>query len=327
MLLGSASANALVITPVFDSSITGSSNATAIEASINSAIRAMDNLYTNAVTLKVDFTYKSASAGNLLSTSQYFDAISYSTYIADLRSVHNTESSNSVLTTALANLTYGNDANGSKNVAISLGLAEMLGIISSGTYNSYVPVININSNQSFGFTQPVSSSTYDLTGGLEHELNEVLGGGGAGSTLNSVANNVSGLNGDVGPLDLYRYSAAHTASFTTSSSANSYLSVNGGTTSVVSFNQNSSGDFGDFTPNCGSASSGGLLIQNAFNCTGTYAAYTSSSPEATMLQALGWSVATSSSSASVPEPTSISLLIGGLLGFRVSLRKKPATHC
>ena len=41
--------------------------------------------------------------------------------------------------------------------------------------------INIASNQPFDFTRPVPSNQYDAVGGLEHELDEVLGGGGAGS--------------------------------------------------------------------------------------------------------------------------------------------------
>ena len=57
LLLGTTSANALVLTPVFDSSITSNANAAKIEGSINSAISAIDKLYGNAVTLAVDFTY------------------------------------------------------------------------------------------------------------------------------------------------------------------------------------------------------------------------------------------------------------------------------
>ena len=313
LLLGTTSANALVLTPVFDSSITSNANAAKIEGSINSAISAIDKLYGNAVTLAVDFTYTAAASSNLLSTAQYFGTVSYSDYVTALRADAASHPNNTVLSTAISNLSYGNDANGSKNVAINLGLAEMLGFISSSLYNNYIPVININSNQAFGFSQPVSSSTYDLTGGLEHELDEVLGGGGAGSTLNSVYNS-SSLGAYVGPLDLYRYSALHTSSFTTSGSASSYFSINGGATDIVGFNQTKSGDYGDFAPSCDNMGSG-LLIQNAFNCKGPYEAYTTSSPEFTMLQAIGWSAA-------VPEPATIPLLVSGLLGLG-AVRRRP----
>jgi hypothetical protein len=59
----------------------------------------------------------------------------------------------------------------------------------------------------------------------------------------------------------------------------------------------------------------GLLIQNAFNCKGPYEAYTTSSPEFTMLQAIGWSAA-------VPEPATIPLLVSGLLGLG-AVRRRP----
>ncbi|MDD4913955.1 MAG: NF038122 family metalloprotease [Methylococcales bacterium] len=316
LLLGAATANALIITPVFDSSITGNANAAAIEGSIDAAITTLEGLYTNNVNLAVDFTYDPAAAGNLLSTSQYFLSVSYSSYVSALTADLASNPNNAVLSTALANLSHGNDANGSKDVAITTGLAEMLGFISS-IPSQYSPVININSNQPFGFSQPVSSSAYDLTGGLEHELDEVLGGGGGGSTLNSVSSGYAPLNGYVGPLDLYRYSAALTPSFTTSGSASSYLSINGGATSIVAFNQNSSGDYGDFAPVCNNPGSG-QLVQNAFNCTGAYEAYTASSPEATMLQAIGWNTASST----VPEPATIPLLAAGLLGLRAARQRR-----
>lgn len=91
-------------------------------------------------------------------------------------------------------------------------------------------MININSNANFDFTRPVPGSQFDAIGGLEHELNEVLGGGGAGSALNN-------FPGEYGPTDLYRYSAPGTPSYSTSSSVSSYLSINGGLTSIVGFNQ------------------------------------------------------------------------------------------
>jgi hypothetical protein len=321
LLLGTTTANALVITPEFDSSITSNANAATIEGSINSALTTLDGLYSNNINIAVNFTYNSASAGTLLSTSQYMGAVSYSTYVADLQHDLSLNPNNSVLSTAIANLSYGNDANGSKDVAVTLAQAEMLGIISSSTYNSYLPSININSTQNFGFTQPVSSSSYDLVGGLEHELNEVLGGGGGGSKLNAVQQGNAGLDGYVGALDLYRYSATHTASFTTSGSASSYFSINGGATSIVAFNQNSSGDYGDFAPACNNLGSG-QLVQNAFNCTGPSAAYTTSSPESTMLQAIGWT----STASAIPEPATIPLVVSGLLGLGAARRRQALHH-
>jgi hypothetical protein len=179
-----------------------------------------------------------------LSTFQNYQALSYGTYAADLTADLAANPQNTALSTALANLSKGNDANGSKAVALSSALYAMLTggtppTIASGS----APHVNINSSvTNWGFTQPFGTN-FDMPGGLEHELDEVLGGGGAGSTLNSIGGSCSTspsgfFCNKVGPLDLYRYSAPGTPSFSTSSGATSYFSINGGSTNIVYFNQN-----------------------------------------------------------------------------------------
>ena len=247
-LAPSVSAN-MLFSATFDSSITTNGNAAAIEGAINTAMSTIEGLYGNSVTIPVTFTYNSAGSGNLLSTNQYYYDESYSSYKSLLQADSTAHPGNVVLSAALANLASGNDANGSQDLAVAGGLMAMLGV--SGDPGN--AVININSTQPFAFSGSVSSSQYDAVGGLEHELDEVLGGGGAGSTLNSIAGVCVGTPSNffcnkVGPTDLYRYSASGTPSFTTSGSAIAYLSINGGATSIVGLNQNSSGDYGDFSP-------------------------------------------------------------------------------
>jgi PEP-CTERM motif len=320
LAVGATGAHALVIQATFDSSITGSANATAIEGSINAAISTLDGLYTNSITVPVTFTYDPASPGNLLGTTQYTYLTSYSTYVTALQAEATANPQNTVLATALAHLSSGNGAGGGSTMVLSFAQAHMLGL------TSLIPpapaTININSTQPFSFTRPVPGGSDDLIGGLEHELDEVLGGGGMGSTLNQCAGGSVAACSQFGALDLYRYSAAHTPSHTTSGSATSYLSIDGGVTSIVAFNQNSGGDYADFAPSCGggSPSGPGQLIQNAFNCTGQDEPYTTASPEATMLQSIGWNTS-SGGSAPMSEPGSIALLGSGLVGL-VALRRR-----
>ena len=133
-------------------------------------------------------------------------------------------------------------------------------------------------------------------------------------TLNAILNNCTTnptnfFCGRFGPTDLYRYSAPGAPSFTTSGTATSYLSIDGGLTNVVDFNQNSGGDYGDFAP---PGAGPGQLIQNAFNNTGQDEAYTTSSPEFLMEEAIGWDPA---AQVVVPEPGTLALLGTSLLSL------------
>lgn len=341
LALAAPPARALTIVPTFDTSITGNANAAQIEGSINGAISAIDALYTNAITVPVDFTFNAGAAGNLLSTNQFYNSLSYASYVADLQADSTAHPSNTVLSTAIANLSKGNNSSGSSNMAVSTALFALLTNGSAPTIGSgNAPVININSSvTNWSYTQPSTAGNFDLTGGLEHELDEVLGGGGAGSTLNSIGGSCTTSPGGFfcnkyGPLDLYRYSANNTPSFSATSESNpiSYFSVNGGLTNIVYFNQNQGGDLADFAGNvadgaanqCGTVLAGGLggqLIQNAFNCADPDESYTSAAPEFTMEESIGWD---GTATASVPEPGTLALLGTALYGLAKVRRRRAA---
>lgn len=326
LVLGSAllaAAGGLNIVPIFSESITSDADAATIENVINSAITTVDGLYSNPVTVDVTFNFTSAGSYNLASSEQDFYAYSYSSYTAALRSDSTDNPGNAALATAVANLSKGNDSNGAKSMAITYAQALMLSGYGLATpaRPQFNPLINVNSIQSWAQLGGGGYS-YDMEAALEHEIDEVLGGGGAGSTLNNIADGCiySVYCDKYGATDLYRYSAADTPSFTTDGGASAYLSVDGGTTSIVAFNQDSNGDFGDFGPlQCETDPSGGQLIQNAFQCSGLivpFEAYTTSSPEFTMLSAIGWD----HSDPQAAAPGSLLLLELTLLTFAIALR-------
>jgi PEP-CTERM motif len=323
----SALAGTLFIVPTIDSS------ATAYTGAITAAINTIESLYATptAVSLTIPITFTTATTGSfLLETSQSDNIISYSSYKTALVADAALNPTNITLATAIAHLADGNDANGADNIALSDSLFQMLigGASSSGA------TITINTSQPFGLTQPVTGSEYDLTGALEHELDEVLGAGGAGSTLNALADDgtpcTSGrfpaFCNTFGPLDLYRYlTGTTTPSFSDVSNGSmgagiASLSINGGVTDIVGLNQDTAGDLADFGPECQTASGGGELIQNAFNCMGPDEAYTTSSPEFTMEQSIGWD-ANPTAAGGVPEPATF-VLVGTALIGAAALRRR-----
>ncbi len=308
-------AGALVIDPTFDVSVTSNPNAAAIEGAINTAISTIDGLYSNPVDITVKFTYNPGPSGDLENTTQSYYGYSYSSYVGALKADAAANPENTVLGTAVANLSAGNGANGHPMALTGAdsALLALYGLASPGASDA---TININSSQTFATSRPVPSNEYDLIGGLEHELDEVLGGGGGGSTLNNCAHNAVFCN-FYGPLDLYRYSRPGTGSYTQSSTATSYFSIDGGVTNIEAFNQNPNGDYGDFlNPNlpCTPAGSPGQLIQYWYSCTGQYEAYTTSSLEFEMMEAIGWDP--------IPEPGTLALLAAPLFGIGLVLRRR-----
>lgn len=109
VLSSPAKAGMLTITPSFGSSITDNANAAQIEGAINTAIGTIDGLYTTGTTpsnvsLTVDFSYNSAAAGNLLSTSQFYYNYTYSQYQSALAADSAANPSNTNLATGVAHL-------------------------------------------------------------------------------------------------------------------------------------------------------------------------------------------------------------------------------
>jgi hypothetical protein len=327
---------AVTIEPVYESSITSASNKVAIETVLNAATHDIGSLFSNPGTIVIDF---GVGSGNFLgesSTAPY--SLSYADYTSLLRADSAANPANTVLSSAIANLSTGNDANGAKpilatsaDLRVALGLSEALPCCSGadGTIilNSSLLDWTIGAVPAFNG----SNTIYDALGTAEHEIDEILGAGGQGSTLNGIQQGVAGYSGFYGTLDLYRYSALHTASFTTSSSAHSYFSVNGGATSIEQFNQNSAGDYADFGPNTtcpnDSAAAGGPagVVQDAFSCPNLSASVTAASPEYTMLESLGYDPITNSDPSPVPEPGLLdcALLAGlGLLGMASLPRRR-----
>jgi hypothetical protein len=231
LMLGAPAWANMVITPTFDSSITGDANHVAIEATINAAIAIYQNVFTDPIT--VNITFQEMSGGLGMSSTPFF-IMSYATYLADLTADTKTGDD----ATAIAHLPTASQYStffSTTSISVKSANARAIGIA-----NSTNPDGTISLNTSL--TSPGSSGspgTYSLMAVTEHEIDEVLG---LGSKLNTAAVNPF-------PEDLFRYDSTGARSFTASTSATSFFSING-TTDLAEFNnQQVGGDFGDWRSN------------------------------------------------------------------------------
>ncbi len=243
-----ASVSALTIIPTFDSSITSdTANAADIESGINAAISQMESYIANPVTDEITFQ----EGGGLGGSSTYFESFSYSTYLSDLQTKQTPSAAD---ITALSSLPPGpnNPVNGTANVNVSVSLLRALGEIGSG----YSSTITLNTSiMNLSRTGSQNPNWYDLESVALHEITETLGAGGAGSGIG---------NGTAGTLDLFRYSASGVRSYTTSSTATAYFSINGGANNLRPFNQSGGGsDYGDW------AGTGTPHVQDAYGTPGS----------------------------------------------------------
>ena len=196
----------------------------------------------------------------------------------------------------------GTPVAGENIVQLTTPILRALGEISGTYYNAYDSTISINlsiCNPNRTGTQ--TSGYFDLQTVLTHEISEVLGTGGAGSQLGNNTNN------QLGPLDLFRFSAANTRSFTTNSLASSYFSIDNGSNSIASFNQSSSADYADWAQSGYAQSAFGTPNVTNINLT---------SKELTALDVVGWNIV------SVPEPAPILLFSVAALILIVYRRSK-----
>jgi hypothetical protein len=307
---GAPASASLIINPTYDSSITGNANSAALQAMIAQTIGIYQSLYRDPITISILFRYSTtqpngnALGANTLAQSNYtVYSQGYNTYINALKADATTGND----ATANANLPAASSfPNNPTRIDVSSADGRAVGLSTPGAMNgsgavgsggTFDGIVTLNSGQPFQLSRAggIAANEYDIQQSTEHEIDEVLG---LGSILPSTTDFTS--NAAVRPEDLFRYSAPGTLSLTSSGSASSYFSINGGTTNLVAFNQNSGGDYGDWGANASP------LVQLAFSSPGTQSDVSATSPEGIALDVIGYDL-------SVPEPASMVLLVSGLV--------------
>jgi hypothetical protein len=223
-------AHALIITPVWDTTITSDPGAATIEGTITSAIQFYEARFADPLTISIQFQEMPGGLGE----SQYsFYPIPYTQFLVALQLDATTTND----TYALEFLPAGpdNPVTGDLNINVHTATLKALGLtgFDAGFTNGVEGFVYLNTSIMNLSRTNIDPSKFDLLAVAEHEMDEVLG---LGSDLP--------FTDDPFPQDLFRYATNGTRSFTTSGD-DAYFSLDGANF-MVQFNQESDGDYGDW---------------------------------------------------------------------------------
>ena len=275
----------LVINPSFDTTITSDPRSSAIQAMIISTIQTYQALFSDPITVAIRFRFSDVDAtgkpmDNLVGASNTtIDGIDWNTYITALKADAKTANDMAAIATLPASpLTAKIVAKSAGGRAIGLNTLPA----DFGLGGAYDGVITLNSSKPLQFTRPVSAGNADARMFTEHEIDEVLG---LGSHLGSAQPQF------LFAQDLFSWASLNARN--TTATGERHFSIDRGLHFIVTFNQDPSGDYGDWEsePQCPQTHT---LVQNVFNCYGQSAEISATSPEGINLDVIGYDLVTDS---------------------------------
>jgi len=298
-----ASGGALVITPTFDSSITGDPNAAAIEAMMTNAINIFESQFNDPITVTILFRYATTEpdgtplpSGALATSTKVIYRVPWSAYISALVA-DATTTNDATANASLPGSPLDTNVDPASADGRAVGLPTPPAMFANGSVGAggaYDGIVTLNSGAPFAFTRPPTSGQFDAQAATEHEMDEVLG---FGSYLN-----LDPGGSDLEPQDLFSWSAPGVRNLL--SSGTRYFSIDGGTTELVGFNQTSPGDFGDWLS--GTCPQATPFVQNAFGCPGQAADVTGTSPEGINLDVIGYDLISATTTTTTTSTTTTS---------------------
>ena len=273
----------MAINPTFDASVTNNVNSVAIQDMIIRCIGVYESLFSDPTTVSILFRYSTTevngntiSSGTLARSNYVYYTVAWNTYMNALKAeAKNSNDNSAIASLPVSSLSTNILPSSAGGRAIGLNTPPAMfadGSVASG--GPYDGIVTLNSSQVWNFSRPSGSGSYDAQRSTEHEIDEVLG---LGSYLGNGGSNLR-------PQDLYSWSSAGSRNIT--SSGTRFFSINGGNTNIVGFNQNSSGDYGDWLS--GSCPQTDTYVQNAFSCPGQFSDVTAASPEGINLDVIGY---------------------------------------
>jgi hypothetical protein len=251
---------------------------------VSQVVQYFETHFTDPVTINISVGYgevfnQSLSAGALGESISYLEQVGYSA----VRSALIADATTAADSTAVASLPSTNPNGGAYWVTTAQGKA--LGLVSPDTSpDGYIGFSSSPGIFDYNNSDGVTAGTYDFYGVVAHEISEIMGRMLlTGSTLGHTSNSYM-------PFDLFHYSAPGTRDF--SASTPGYFSIDGGDTSLNTFNTLPSGDAADWRGDTTDA-------YNAFSRSGRVLPI--SDADLTALDAIGWDANTSPPALSQPN--------------------------
>lgn len=292
-LLAAAPAAAFSIVPYYDPSIAAAPNALQMQVAIAQAIAHIEALYANPGSVHIIFRQSETLEARSQSATSFYHT-TYDGYRAFLRNAARTHKQNTVLATAVAHLDEGNRPPPGGFVLLTSAAARIaLGQIKrtpcwdrTGTYHpecgqEFDGIVTFHSRERLDYSAHPAPGTFSVIAMAEHEIDEILGGGGTGSTLGLIAQGHPA--NEIGVLDPYRYALGEKDFSPAPNASAPYFSIDGGRTSLAAFDQSGRNDYGDFA--------GPAYVQSSECCLGALPYYGPGSPDYVMMLAIGYTPA------------------------------------
>ncbi len=292
-----AKAGGLTVSLTFDSTFTSSfgANAAQAEAAANYAAQQFQNLFVDPV--KINITVSGVSDTSIFgqSSSSLLGYYSYTQIRTAL--VSDAKGANDAAAIASLPVKDPTAANGASDFVTTRAEGKAMGLIASDSTNDGTIKFGAGYNWTFDPANRAVSGKYDFIGVVEHEISEVMGRQGI------TGGNLGNGGPDFDPLDLFRYTAAGVRG-ASNNGAGVYFSTNGGVTNLITYNNAASNglDTADW------ASGQGNDAFNQYSNSGVLNGITAVDQQ--QMDVIGWDLASN-----VPEPSSLSLIAIGAIGY------------